>query len=162
MARTTATDLLNRYWDGRLPVNPAHIAKALGIRLVGEFDMNESGSIQFENDIPVIRYDMTEAPVRQRFTIAHELGHWASGHLADRATCFRDPPSHFSARSTSPIEAEANAFAAALLMPEKVLRYVIVEKKVGDVARLANLFDVSQVAMSYRLNKVGLTGSTRT
>lgn len=155
-----ASDLLNAYWDGSLPVDPERIARSMGVNVLREFGMNGcSGQVQLENGAPVIRFDMTEAPVRQRFTIAHEIGHIALGHLQGVQACFRDPPTNFSTGANRPEETAANAFAADLLMPERVLRYVIGEKGVQDVARLANLFAVSQVAMRYRLINLNLLPS---
>ncbi|MFM0569128.1 ImmA/IrrE family metallo-endopeptidase [Paraburkholderia caledonica] len=153
----TASDLLNTHWDGSLPVDPEKIARSMGVQVLREFGMDGcSGQVQFENGWPVIRYDITEAPVRQRFTIAHEIGHIALGHLNGATTLFRDPPSNFSTGAGKPDETAANAFAADLLMPERVLRYVIHDRGVQDIARLANLFAVSQVAMRYRLMNLGL------
>ncbi|MBJ9675225.1 ImmA/IrrE family metallo-endopeptidase [Burkholderia gladioli] len=157
----TASDLLNTYWDGSLPVDPEKIARSMGITVLREFGMNGcSGQVQFENNAPVIRYDITEAPVRQRFTIAHEIGHVALGHLGAGRTLFRDPPEHFSAGSHNPEERAANSFAADLLMPERIVRFAIYERGVQDIARLANLFAVSQAAMRYRLINLGILSNS--
>lgn len=154
----SATEILSLYWDGNLPVPPERIARAMGIDVHAEFGLpgDISGMVEYEHGRPVIRYDMTEPPVRQRFTIAHEIGHLALGHLSDGRTRFRDPASNFSTGSSSPEEREANAFAAQMLMPENVLRFAVTTKGIQDVSRLANLFNVSQVAMGYRLRNLGL------
>lgn len=151
-----AKDLLSRYWDGTLPVNVNLIARQMGLRVAGELSLRDSGYVRREEGGVVIHYNATEAHVRQRFTIAHEIGHYALGHLEGQQVCFRDPPHNFSARSNDSREREANAFAAELLMPEKVLRYVILEKGLRDIGRLANLFNVSSSAMSYRLVNLGI------
>lgn len=71
-----------------------------------------------------IGFNPTESKTRQRFTIAHELGHFElhkqdSGLFVDKEfkMLFRDQNS-----SSGEIrkEQEANAFAAAILMPENI------------------------------------------
>jgi Zn-dependent peptidase ImmA (M78 family) len=155
----SASDLLQRFWDGNLPVKPDAIAKAMGFKVSPQFGQTGgySGCIERQPDgSVVISYDLTEPRVRQRFTIAHEIGHYALGHLRDGRTRFRDMASNFSTGTYAPEETEANRFAADLLMPAHVLRYVVVDKGVSDVEHLANAFDVSQVAMRYRLQNLGL------
>jgi hypothetical protein len=102
------------------------------------------------------------AEVRQRFTIAHELGHlllhgYSSPH-ADKTFRLRDTrSSDGSVRE----EIEANRFAAELLMPEKIILAWI--EKVGleyapnseedeqKLKKLAKTFKVSQQALSIRI-----------
>jgi Zn-dependent peptidase ImmA (M78 family) len=155
-----ASSVLDTRWDGTLPVDPEKIASLMGIRVIQELGTDGySGRIQFEKNVPVIRYDGTEAPVRQRFTIAHEIGHFALGHLNGGGGCFRDSPTDFTSNPGKSQEISANNFAAELLMPGKVLKYVINVKKIQDIVRLANLFFVSQVAMHYRLINLGILQS---
>lgn len=156
----TATDLLHQHWDGSLPINVANIAEKLGIKVTGAFGMedNASGSIERHSDDSFeITYDITEAQVRQRFTIAHEIGHFVLGHLNEQQRCFRDLPSNFMSDAMSEKERQANAFAAELLMPEQIVKYAIEKKNVTHVAALANVFNVSQAAMSYRLKNLRIT-----
>jgi Zn-dependent peptidase ImmA (M78 family) len=103
---------------------------------------------------------------RQRFTIAHEIGH-ADLHDSDTyldglaSLRFRDER---SATGTDTEEREANGFAAALLMPEQWVRrdfmrlvtgrQIIAEDSV--VTRLAKEFDVSEQAMRLRLVNLNL------
>jgi len=151
-----ATETLDTYWDGKLPVDVKKIASSMGIRVVPSTGISESGVIQISNGSPVIKYNTTEASVRQRFTIAHEIGHFALGHLEGASKMFRDPASNFSSGANKPEEREANVFAARLLMPAKVVRYAVNEKKIRSIERLAEIFGVSQVAMKYRLINLGI------
>jgi hypothetical protein len=88
---------------------------------------------------------------RQRFTLAHELGHLLAGDgelLVDRdvmaATTRRDL-----------VEMRANAFAASFLMPEDVLR---AQAPVDgpQFARLIGRLAVSPSALAWRLFSLGL------
>jgi Zn-dependent peptidase ImmA (M78 family) len=114
----------------------------------------------------VLGVNSTHALVRQRFTIAHELGHF----LLHRDTLHVDGLVHrdeMSSRAIDTREIEANAFAAELLMPRHLLLQRVMEllpkSGVADPARLvsqlARTFAVSEQAMEYRLANLGLATS---
>ncbi|AZF22276.1 ImmA/IrrE family metallo-endopeptidase [Pseudomonas sp. R3-52-08] len=159
MEYRTADDVLRAHWDGRLPVNPKAIAEAMGIEVkaLTPFDPqtwkpSESGHYSFRNGRPLITYNFIDAPVRQRFTIAHEVGHHVHGDL----DAPRDTSEQFSARSRDPKEVAANRFAAALLMPAALVKHMVLEQRVTDIAKLAGAFGVSTAAMEFRLKAIGL------
>lgn len=91
---------------------------------------------------------------RQRFTAAHELGHYiyhrdllGDGVGDNRA--YRTEGTDRPNANIRPVhERQANSFAANVLMPRHVLAAI---KGKGDVAVLAKLFEVSQEAMRIRL-----------
>lgn len=154
----TATDLLKRHWDGHLPVDPVHIAQRMGVDVLPRLRLagGESGMIEARDDGKVvISYAATEPEVRQRFTVAHEIGHFALGHLKEGQTCFRDSRRDFTSGHWDPREVQANRFAADLLMPDFIVRHVVGELGVRDVGDLAKLFNVSEVAMGYRIKHLG-------
>lgn len=156
---TTAYSLLMNHWDGALPVDVEAIARSLGIGVRSRFGMpgGESGCIsRSEDDQYTIEYDATQSRVRQRFTIAHELGHFALGHLQPGEREFRDKPAHFMTAVNHPKERAANVFAAKVLMPEHALKAVIVDHNVTSLTALANIFNVSQAAMTFRLKELGV------
>ena len=67
-----------------------------------------------------ILYSQDREPVRQRFTIAHEFGHFAlHREMQESFECSKDDVSGQSERD---IEKEADQFASALLMPLDDLR----------------------------------------
>jgi hypothetical protein len=72
------------------------------------------GSLRRRGDLWQIAVDSSMAPVRQRFTIAHELGHY----LVEATTGFRPT----KRRDYWALESECQAFAAVLLAPEAVVR----------------------------------------
>ncbi|AVD91084.1 ImmA/IrrE family metallo-endopeptidase [Pseudomonas inefficax] len=157
MEYRTANDVLQAHWDGRLPVNPEAIARSMGIEVRVSSPFNggsatESGHYMYRNGDPLITYNMMDAPVRQRFTIAHEIGHHVHGDL----DAPRDTSEQFSARSRDPKEVAANRFAAALLMPAALVKHMVLEQRVTDLSRLASTFGVSTAAMEFRLKAIGL------
>lgn len=159
MVYRTAADVLQAHWDGRLPVNPQAIAQAMGIEVKpltpfepATWRPNESGHYSFREGRPLITYNFSDAPVRQRFTIAHEIGHHVHGDL----DAPRDTTEQFSARTRDPKEVAANRFAAALLMPAALVKHMVLEQRVNNLSRLAQTFGVSTAAMEFRLKAIGL------
>lgn len=96
---------------------------------------------------------------RARFSIGHELGHflmpshipWEGQPLACSANDLRLGDAREQDRARRK-EAEANKFAAELLMPAAKVksRFASLEPDLGEVARLADEFDVSKGAMLRR------------
>ena len=111
----------------------------------------------------VIGVNSRHPTVRQRFSIAHELGHLALHEPAFQIdqhafVSFRNSK---SSGASDPREIEANQFAAALLMPEALLTACV--EQLGEnpdvedsIRRLAQRFDVSTQAMSIRLTSLGV------
>lgn len=80
-----------------------------------------------------IGYNKSHPRHRQRFTVAHELGHLLLGHTAPGAI-YIDPSSN------KPEEIEANTFAGELLVPLTMLK----AHRGKSAHDLAVLFDVSE------------------
>lgn len=101
---------------------------------------------------------------RKRFTIAHELGHFFL-HLNAEQSSFIDNQQTMSRTESywHPIEAQANDFAARLLMPleliikeaEELVKDEDIEEE-NFITELANTFKVSKIAMTYRLKNIGI------
>lgn len=107
-----------------------------------------SGFINIENGSPVMYVNQDDASNRQKFTIAHELGHWLLHEdeirtNPERAVLFRMA---IGESNKDPIEQQANAFAAELLVPMDMFEKV----KFKSVKELAELFEVSQDVIGYR------------
>ena len=94
-------------------------------------------------------------PVRKRFTVAHELGHFIL-HRATQSTFNCDKESVYAGIDTlKQIEREADEFASHLLMPGDLLRDRIHGKRIDFrlLGALANEFGVSLESMCIRLVK---------
>ncbi len=148
--------ILLHHWDGLLPVDVAAIARARGCRLEERADLPVSGEVCLEDGKCVIRYNANDHEVRQRFTIAHELGHVELGHLQGQEKCLRDTREEYSISNFKPEERDANRFAAVLLMPAQAVRAAVVGIRDPDVERLAKVFKVSRLAMGIRLKQLGI------
>jgi Zn-dependent peptidase ImmA (M78 family) len=157
--RIIAREMLALYWDRTIPVDVAGIASKMGARVEADIGLaldqpDLSGCVSYEGKQAVIRYNPTDIPVRQRFTIAHEIGHLAL-HAFAEGKKFRDTSKTYSLSNFDAEEAEANRFAAELLMPEEAVKQVILDNKDQDPKSLAKVFAVSEVAMRYRLKNLG-------
>jgi len=86
---------------------------------------------------PTIGFNPDTAWVRRRFTIAHEIGHLMLGHVCGGPDIEDNP------------EAEANQFAAELLMPLVFLRADY--KKEPDLEKLSKKYIVSREALCLHL-----------
>jgi Zn-dependent peptidase ImmA (M78 family) len=146
------------------------IARELGAKLSYEpFDGNVSGMLYRNGEQVVIGVNTLHPEVRQRFTVAHELGHWRL-HPGKRVFLDHlvrlDFRNDLSAEATDRQEIEANGFAAALLMPRAmVVREVARHGTNGSslgvdqlMDELAATFHVSRQAMEYRLVNLGIQG----
>ncbi len=136
-----------------IPIPVEQIALKENIK-IGRASSNDfSGLLVRETDYALIGVNSSEHPRRQRFTIAHELGHYFLHPNKDAFVDYRDNKKDIV---RSPKEVEANKFAAALLMPKKFL-----ERDSKAIAKegfteshlhlLAQQYDVSDDAMQYRL-----------
>jgi hypothetical protein len=95
-----------------------------------------------------------EPAARQRFTLAHELGHLRCGHDASVPV---ETFETLGGKSTDSREVQANAFAAELLAPAAgVSEMVRGTPTLEDVVRIAARYGISTIAALFRLNTLGL------
>jgi Zn-dependent peptidase ImmA (M78 family) len=124
------------------------------------------GAIVRENGNVMIAVNPDQHPNRQRFTTAHELAHFFL-HYQNGAERIEHVDTDFriswrnsvSSQGVDWQEIEANRFAAALLMPEEMLRADLDRFQILDrdaVQRLASIYGVSRLAMHFRLVNLGL------
>jgi hypothetical protein len=157
-----ATDLLRRALIETPPVDLADVSDvARAIVANHALDGYEGCTFHFEEGAVIYLDPTSGTGPRYRFTWAHELGHavlhprpnpWAdSGPTLDDEWDARDPTQ----------EAEANRFAAELLMPEDLLeadRVPQAQPGLEAITRLAHTYDVSLTAAASRF--VGVSDSS--
>ena len=93
-----------------------------------------------------------EPYVRQRFTAAHEIGHYVlhRDRIGDRV---EDNYLLRAEGMSNAMEVEANKFAADMLIPWPILNSQIQSGK-NSVSSLAYKFQVSEIAMAIRIGHV--------
>lgn len=145
-ARDRAWRILLDLQIDALPVSTSEICRRLGIVVrVGELPGVSDGVSTIMNGVPYILVRDSCSPERQRFTVAHEIGHILSGHVGRYQLVNREP----SAKD-NPIEQEANVFAARLLAPACVLWGCGVQSA-EDIQRLCH---ISRQAAEYRMARM--------
>ena len=145
------------------PISIESVAEELGLRLVKQdFDQSVSAMLhRYPNGDAVIGINSAHPATRQRFSIAHEIGHYllhpGRPLIVDGVrVSFRNED---SSTATQPEEIEANQFAAELLMPSdqvKAHAYHDFADEDSEVKELARVFKVSRDAMRFRLINLGL------
>ena len=99
---------------------PALVETAFGADVaVVALDEGFDGFSASSDDAKLIVLGTSAVPARQRFTLAHELGHLLAG---DDHGVHLDKDIYDRAQAKDPSEMRANNFASAFLMPEDVLR----------------------------------------
>ncbi len=135
-----------------------------------EFTDDISGIVYRDGTTSVIGVNPLHSHSRQRFTIAHELGHLVLHRnrpiIIEKALRWGARRDEVSSLGTHREEIEANRFAAALLMPDAWVVERVVQildstpalDESGLIARLADsqVFDVSEEAMRWRLVNLGI------
>lgn len=114
----------------------------------------QSGQLQYIDGIWTISINKLHNKKRQRFTLAHELGHYILHK--EKNSEFKDAV-FFRNETMDPMEYNANEFAGELLMPEKILRDRINKDGIRNIGELSELFGVSAGAMKYRILSLGYT-----
>ena len=169
---TEAQKLLKSARIENPPVRVDKIAEKLKAKLSFEpFEGKDdiSGILYRGEKQTIIGINSTHSKARQRFTIAHEIGHLVlhDGELfVDQSVRvnFRDKRSSLAEDKQ---EIEANKFAAELLMPKEMIRREVVKciakKRAATepqlIIELARIFEVSEQAMGYRLFNLGIISS---
>jgi Zn-dependent peptidase ImmA (M78 family) len=157
--------LLEIYRIEEAPIPVERIAKAEGVRIFFQYlDDDLSGFLYRDSSDTVIGVNTHHAPVRQKFTAAHELGHFLLHDKeplhVDRAfrVRLRDD---VSGQGIDEAEREANFFAASLLMPKEFLKADLAKKDDVDLLDddflrdLARKYGVSTQALVNRLKNLG-------
>lgn len=150
-ARAEAEKVLSTNFINSTPIVVHELAESHGLAVFEAIfeEKNISGYIDLDNKRIVVNKEDSE--VHQNFSIAHELGHWIMHRDAvekdenDIRIVYRKP----IGEETTPLELEADAFAAYLLVPEEMLNKY---QNKSDF-ELAQIFNVSQSLIGYRRKK---------
>lgn len=104
----------------------------------------------------IIYYSKNEKLNRQRFTIAHELGHICN-HITPRSDDYAYIDWRIEEESETEAERDANIFAGELLIPIKKLKEVYLSMKYPSSSELAKIFGTSINVMEKRLEYLGVS-----
>lgn len=153
-------------------LNIDKFSEYLGISLL-QFpfeDDRKSGAIAKKDDKWAIFVNEIHPPLRKRFTIAHEIGHYyqyrygspALSEVAQRLDSEGIVTDLWIERNgdINEAETEANQIAAEILMPEDIVRSIVMNDRNGlvhkSISDMAKIFGVSETAMAFRLKNLNL------
>lgn len=146
------------------PVNVYKALSCLGMRVRMTTLHSISGAFIPGGDDwpPGVLINSDQPSDRQRYSAAHELGHYVLIHSEKGGEEIISP----LGRRFSPKEVEADAFAAEFLMPATMILTELRQLKAKEgleeqVYRLADRFLISYQAMIYRLTHLGLITATQ-
>ncbi|TSC79899.1 MAG: hypothetical protein G01um101425_376 [Candidatus Peregrinibacteria bacterium Gr01-1014_25] len=158
-----ATKVLKDHKITEAPIDPKKVAELIGLSVVEVPHDNDDlcGLLLKGDKKAIIGVNALHHSNRKRFTIAHEIGHYL---LHKNENTFLDHHENFDMvkfrKNSSPKtqeEREANSFAAALLMPAKLLKknftslQGVMSNSQEIIQLLAKKYAVSPDAMRYRL-----------
>lgn len=176
-ARDKAWHILLNYGVNTLPVPMQTLCSRMGIRLFSyssginlirkykleKYRINDGFSTILQNNY-VIFYNETVPISRQRFTIAHEMGHIVLGHVEkSKNILLRPAATRWNKGEKSgpdPMEASANIFASRLLAPACVLWKLDIHSA-HEIAELCGLSNqaaqirAERMEYLYRQNRFG-------
>lgn len=143
--------------------NIQELNKDLNIYLAA-LDDQISGAVGFNDNIFTIFINSNKPKTRQHFTTAHEIGHYfLHQDLTKKQQVLVDSDQYLDGNnflyrldSAEPtvVETDANNFAASLIMPETLVRKAW--ESINDIEECAKIFNVSQIAMRVRLERLTL------
>lgn len=150
IAARDARKIANNYTLKTKPLDVEGLVRALGLTL-NRVPLNEkvSGYLSNRDGVWTVGVNALHHPNRQRFTIAHEIGHYL---LHRDVGPFEDGLLFRREAQFNPREREANEFAALLLMPEMETQNVY--RQNGNILDVAKAFGVSRQAAQYRLDNI--------
>lgn len=125
---------------------------------VVDLGLGFDGLATSSDDVKLVVLATSQLPARQRFTLAHELGHLLAG---DDQGIHLDLDVFDREQAKVPSEMRANSFAAAFLMPEDALRWAAGSTGLAEeaFAELACDLLVTPSALAYRLKNLRLIDS---
>lgn len=155
LARSMARKVLKQYKIVNVPTDLKRICEGEGLAYV-ELDDPEGVDgmlMELGDGTRVAMVNKAKAYVRGRFTLAHELGHIFLRHDKRNfydAEVVREYGEDMPESNKPPWEQEADAFAAALLIPlEQLKKY---QTELNNPEMLAGVFQVSRAAMTLAID----------
>jgi Zn-dependent peptidase ImmA (M78 family) len=133
----------------RIPIPVDDVVKHYGFRVALLDQPPDKFSGILHRDKKAIGINKHHHPVRQRFSLSHELGHY----FLDHPDASEEIPDEEGMANRQLYEAEADEFAAELLMPRELLKAAL--KESAGIEILRTKFQVSRHVVAIQLSKHG-------
>ena len=154
--------IINRHME-KAPVDVFGMANELGLNCHFAYLEDEiSGMLEkVSEDSYRVTANASHPKTRQRFTVAHEIGHYilhrkliGDGVDDNRAYRSTELGKYHNTAIGPKQETEANKFAASVLMPIALIRGELAEDPTIIADILAHKFEVSKMAMQIRMSNL--------
>lgn len=158
-AKKAAIKLLAKY-NFSPPIDLHKLAKALKIRIHYRiFPANCDGWVvalkpNFMNTKYLILVNSRRLAARQRFTIAHEIGHIVLNHVDKNQYTPLFKHDKIQVEDKFELHRDADIFASELLMPTSHLLKLVKQGKAKDIKKLCAFYQVSKQAMEIKLEEI--------
>ena len=160
--RKYVSELLKLHKVKEAPVDVIRLAQKLGAQVkLSPFDGELAGMLIRGNGKKIIGVNSLHHINRQRFTVAHEIGHLlmhqGDVHIDKSFTVQRRDG--VSSLAVDPDEIEANRFAAELLMPYGLIAADLITRDIDienaeELMELAKKYQVSLQAITFRVTAI--------
>jgi len=154
LAKQEAREIWKKHCNKEIPVILDVVIKAIAIPVKAAQLDCEGITRMDENGLYFIMYNANTSVTRQRFTVAHEIGHIALEHIhlgGDTSKCLQEKVQ----------EKEANAFAGELLVPASDLKKFMKDKD-RSIQDVMDRYQVSKDVAFYAINGNKLVRKIRT
>jgi Zn-dependent peptidase ImmA (M78 family) len=144
---------VNALADGNLPVDVNAIARRLGVQSIEGADLTVDGYVGCQRDgALIIRYRRLNSACRNRFTVAHEIGHLIISEITGLPISQRKARTGFGSE-----ENLANRLAAEILMPSRLLSDQLrrLSPCWNAIQSVRHMFNVSANALLRRATEIG-------
>lgn len=154
---TGGHDLFEIYTQVPIPVNAIADKLDIEIKYDEELDKQTSGYLKFKDNRWTIGVNAKHHIGRQRYIIAHEIGHYMLHKQHAMTEGIMQDSTLFKTNEKDNREIAANNFANNLLMPEEAFNREI-KAGMTSIDSLSQHFDVCSLAIRYRAKELGYEG----
>jgi Zn-dependent peptidase ImmA (M78 family)/transcriptional regulator with XRE-family HTH domain len=139
--------------------NLVTLVEKLGIAvlfLAVDSDKFSGLTLQTDLNVPIIVVNKNMPNDHKKFTISHEIA-----HLIMHIPFSEDPEFYDALEDLDEVEKQADAFAGAFLMPQKVAQYSFRNLTYSKLTELKLYWKVSKQAIIYRAREVGAISDSK-
>jgi len=143
-------------------IEPVQLGREAGMVIIPDNEKEpklKDGALSmafYKDGVPVIYFLANADYIKQRFIIAHAIGHFELNHFKTKKEVFFDYLPNFNLDIEDVLELEANIFANKFLIPENMLKYLFFEESIKDEERLSEILRVPLKSITLKLEEYNL------
>lgn len=151
---------LHPLWNGQLPVDPVLILRTMlyqnqKVKVFSSHNIEQVGMIERTEEGFNVTYNTQEQLVRQRYFLAFAVSYIEQGFMENQ-DCATFDSNSFTLTQLDKAKQKSNVAALELLMPQRIVNFLVFKKNMANIEDLANTFNVSTKAMQTQLKRCKL------